>query len=150
MIPPAVAARQLLAALALGGLLGLAYGFLRPLRPRHTVVADLLFCLAGFWAWLQLNFGVCLGDIRFGCNAVMVASGIVFDCTLGRYLRGIFDGFWKLWRSMIGLFLRPFRFFCKKIRKSAKKLLCRRKKDSTIRCKTLDGGNSHGITEKAT
>ena len=53
MMTPAVAFHRLVAALGLGCLLGLWYGFLRPLRPRRTTLADSLFVLAGGWAWVE-------------------------------------------------------------------------------------------------
>ena len=44
-LTPVTAAYRMACALALGAALGLLYDFLRPLRPRHTVLADLLIRL---------------------------------------------------------------------------------------------------------
>ena len=62
---------QLLWALALGGSLGLCYDFLRPGRIRCNAPADLIFVAAMGVAWLQFNFGICGGSIRFFPNFVM-------------------------------------------------------------------------------
>ena len=61
---PGTAAYRLVCALALGAALGLFYGFLRPLRPKYTVLADGVFLLGAFWVWLYYNFDICQGDIR--------------------------------------------------------------------------------------
>ena len=49
---PALAAYRLACALALGAALGLFYGFLRPLRPRHTLLSDGLFLAVTGWVWI--------------------------------------------------------------------------------------------------
>ena len=49
---PAVAAYRMACALALGAALGLIYGFLRPLRPRHTLLSDGIFLAVTAWAWI--------------------------------------------------------------------------------------------------
>ena len=41
----------------LGAGLGLLYEFLRPLRPKRTAAADLIFSLAAIWAAAKLGFG---------------------------------------------------------------------------------------------
>ncbi len=64
MTTPAEAAARVGLSLLWGAGLGLYYGFLRPLRPRHTTLSDLLFLPALLWAWLQVCFGICRGDIR--------------------------------------------------------------------------------------
>ena len=63
---PTQSAQHFLLATLMGLGLGLIYGFLRPLRPKHTHLSDFLFVIVLFWVWLQLNFGVCYGDIRLG------------------------------------------------------------------------------------
>ena len=45
MTAPVLAARQLGISILLGLALGGYYAFLRPLRPRHTGLSDLLFLL---------------------------------------------------------------------------------------------------------
>ena len=52
--PQVVALRFGLACL-LGCEVGLYYGFLRPLRPRFTVLSDLLFVPVLVWAWNALH-----------------------------------------------------------------------------------------------
>ena len=54
MKQPALAARQFALACLVGAVLGLIYGFLRPVRRKHSAVADLLFLGAVFWGWAQL------------------------------------------------------------------------------------------------
>ena len=49
---PAVAAYRMACALALGAALGLVYGFLRPLRPRHTLLSDSVFLAVTAWVWM--------------------------------------------------------------------------------------------------
>ena len=63
---PRIAAHRLLLGLALGAALGLWYGFLRPLRRRHSVTGDGLFLLGAAWCWLYLGFALCGGDLRLG------------------------------------------------------------------------------------
>ena len=55
MTAPALAARYFGIACVLGVELGMIYGFLRPLRPRFTVLADTVFVLAAFRMWLVLG-----------------------------------------------------------------------------------------------
>lgn len=66
MTPPALSAQRFGAGCLLGVGLGLLYGFLRPLRPRHMLLGDLLFLLGVGWGWLYLDFAVCGGDLRPG------------------------------------------------------------------------------------
>ena len=61
---PATAAFRLGVSLLLGALLGLFYGFLRPMRQHRNAPADALFLLACLWLWLYLGFGLCAGDLR--------------------------------------------------------------------------------------
>ena len=49
---PAAAAYRMACALALGAALGLIYGFLRPLRPRHTRLGDGSFRAVTARAWI--------------------------------------------------------------------------------------------------
>ena len=74
MTQPAVAAACFGAALLMGGALGVLYGFLRPLRPRLTHLADALFVVACFWTWIYLAFAVCGGDIRFAYTAGLAGT----------------------------------------------------------------------------
>ncbi len=114
MTPPALAARQFLASCLLGCVLGCFYGFLRPLRPRHTVLADGLFLLAALWGLTCLDFGICGGDLRLGCGFGVLAGGLVFRWTAGQLLRPVFSRFWKfmgaLWRLICCPFKKIFAF----------------------------------------
>ena len=86
MTTPALAASRFAAACLLGLGLGLWYEFLRPLRPRHTNLSDLLFLPGAFWAWLYLSFGVCGGDLRLGYCAGLFVGAWVFRLLPGRLL----------------------------------------------------------------
>ena len=92
---PSTAARRLLCSCVLGAALGLYYGFLRPLRPRRTFLADGLFLLGGVWTWVYLSFGICGGDIRMGYSLGLLAGGCVWELTAGRWLRPVFALFWQ-------------------------------------------------------
>jgi hypothetical protein len=95
MTDPAIAIRALLAALGMGAGLGIFYGFLRPLRPRLTALADFVFVAAALWAWLIHTFAICGGDSRPVCVLAMAAGGIGWERTLGRLLRPVFALFWR-------------------------------------------------------
>lgn len=133
MTGPAQDGYRLLCALLLGAGLGIFYGFLRPLRPRHTVLSDLLFLPAMGYAWLYLGFAVCRGDIRLGYCMGLILGGCIWEFTLGRWLRPVFFGFWH----GISRILHGFWVFCKKILKKFRKivnfLFSRREKWFTIR-----------------
>ena len=81
---PAAAAYRMACALALGAALGLIYGFLRPLRPRHTLLSDGIFLAVTAWAWIYLCFGICAGDIRAGYAFGLLTGGIIWERTAGR------------------------------------------------------------------
>ena len=66
MNSPATDARRFLSACALGFVLGIFYGALRPMRRRFPRTADLFFCAALVPAWLYLSFALCRGDLRLG------------------------------------------------------------------------------------
>ena len=71
MISPALSLQRLGAGILLGAGLGVLYGFLRPLRPKHTLLGDLLFLTGLGWAWLYLALAVCGGDLRPGYSAAV-------------------------------------------------------------------------------
>ena len=79
MNTPAVAAQRFGMACLLGVLLGVYYGFLRPLRPKLTALSDLLFVLGAGWVWLYLGFAVCRGDLRFGYTCGMFLGWFLWD-----------------------------------------------------------------------
>ena len=66
MTAPALDAARFSAACLLGMGLGVIYGFLRPLRPRLTALADLIFVACFGAAWVYHSFGICRGDLRLG------------------------------------------------------------------------------------
>lgn len=132
MTPPGEAAGRFAAACLLGLALGAVYGFLRPLRPRHTLLSDSLFLLAAAWAWGYLGFGICLGDLRLGYTAGLFLGAVAFEQTLGRLLRPVFQGFWRGLGRAGGAILAPAKKIFKKIRKNAKKLFAIRGKWVTI------------------
>ena len=77
MNAPSIAAVRFLTACGYGVVLGLLYGILRPLRPKHTTFADGVFVTAAAWAWLKLSFGICQGDIRIGYTAGLFVGAIL-------------------------------------------------------------------------
>ena len=117
MTTPAVALQRFLIACLLGAVLGLYYGFLRPLRPKHTHISDFLFAIGIFWAWLQLSFGVCQGDIRLAYTAGLAVGAVLWESTVGRLLRPLFQKFWWVLGQFLRLFLLPFKIFIKKAKK---------------------------------
>lgn len=125
---PAVAAQRLGYALAVGAALGLLYGFLRPLRPRLTVLADGVFVLCALWGWVYLMFGLCQGDIRFGLFTAMVLGAWVWEVSIGRLLRPVFQKFWKALGAVFAFFLRPVRLFFAKKQKFSQKTIGIREK----------------------
>ena len=154
MNQPILAAQQLIIACLLGILLGLLYGFLRPLRPKYTALADFVFLLIAGWVWLYLGFAVCKGDLRLGYSAGLFAGGILWELTLGRVLRPVFSCFWHWIGKFIKLIFLPYGLILKKIKKIAKFLLAIGKKAGTItvnnyryeRKKT--GGSDYGRQKK--
>ncbi len=121
MITPAEAAGRFVPALVLGCMLGMVYGFLRPVRRGRGVVTDLVFLLFLLGAWMQLGFRFCRGDLRPAYTLTLLLSVYLWDRTVGRWLEPLFCGFWsgleKLWKIIFAK--------CRKIRKF---LFARRKK----------------------
>ena len=120
MNAPAVDALRLGWGLGIGAVLGLWYGFLRPVRPRW--LGDLFFVMALCYGWLVLSFGVCRGDIRLGYTAAIGLGAAAFDRGPGRLFRGPFRWFWGLvgrwfllfinfFQKIGRIFIRPI-FFC--------------------------------------
>lgn len=128
MTQPAVAAACFGAALLMGGALGVLYGFLRPLRPLLTHLADALFVVACFWTWIYLAFAVCGGDIRFAYTAGLAAGGVAWEMTAGKLLRPLFFGFWQWIGKIFRFFTCPVKKNNEKIRKNCKKTIGKRKK----------------------
>ena len=55
---PAAAAHRLACSVALGGCLGILYGFLRPPGRKHRHLTDLVFLGFSLWVWLFICFAV--------------------------------------------------------------------------------------------
>lgn len=113
MTAPEEVGRRLLAACLLGAVLGVWYGFLRPLRPKHTMLCDGAFLAAAVWAWLELMFGVCRGDLRVGALLAMLLSAVVLDLTVGRFLYPVFRLFWGFWIRVMEILWIPWKKFGK-------------------------------------
>ena len=118
MSTPTLDAQRFFIACLLGLGLGLYYGFLRPLRPKYTLLSDLLFLPPAFYAWLYLSFAICRGDIRLGYSMGLLVGVLLFDGTVGRWLRPVFQSFW----GAIGKVFRFFYGIIKKFLKNCKKL----------------------------
>ena len=93
MTAPALAAHRFLCCCLLGAALGVYYEFLRPLRPRHTFAADVLFLSGGACVWLLMSFRVCRGDLRLGYSVGLLAGGIAWDLVFGGLIAPVFSGF---------------------------------------------------------
>lgn len=130
MTTPALAALRFGWAIALGAVLALWYGFLRPIRPRW--LADLLFFPVLLCAWCILSFHICRGDIRMGTTLVLAVGFFLWDLTLGRLTNRLFRGFWHLiYRAFSWLWYLFIRIL-KKIWHFGKFFLASRKKSGTI------------------
>ena len=148
MTDPIVAARLFAAALLLGCCAGVWYGFLRPLRPRHRALSDLLFLPVLFWVWIWHSFYLCRGDIRIG-NALGILLGIVlWEASIGKLLRPVFAFIWKCVGAIFRFLLYPVKIFLKKSGNLIKLLLLSAKKMFTIKCIDKNGGAHYGKIEK--
>ena len=136
MSPP-LAARRFLTALLLGCVLGLFYGFLRPLRRKRHWPADLLFVAVMLWVWVYLMFGVCAGDLRFGYTAGLLGGLFVWERSAGQLLRPVFDRFWHAVGRILAWLLLPVQKILKKFCVFAKNLFALRKKWGTIKWKKM-------------
>jgi len=134
----------------LGLLLGVIYGFLRPLRPKHTILADSLFLIFLIWAWLYQGFAVCRGDLRLGYYAGFPIGAVVWLNTLGRLLSPIFALFWKGVNGFFHGLSLPLKIIFQKIKKIFIFLLASAKKKGTIKSNNDDhirkktGGSGDG------
>lgn len=116
MTPPAAAAGRFAAACLLGVVLGVVYGFLRPPRQKHPHLADSLFLLVLFPAWIYLSFGICGGDLRLGYVFGLFLGIWAGAATLGRFLQPIFRFLWKI----LGFPWHLLKKFFKKMKKLQK------------------------------
>ena len=115
MTPPALAGSRFLWACLLGLGLGLWYGFLRPLRPRHTALADAAFLAAAAGCWVYFSFGICGGDLRLGYTAGLACGALGWELTAGRLLRPLFSRVWGAISLIVSIIGKPFRWCLKKI-----------------------------------
>lgn len=83
MIPPQIAARRFLYALLVGAVLGMLYGFLRPLRSKRTTFSDSVFLLCTLYGWLFLHFGLCGADVRIAYTLAMILGGFSWELSIG-------------------------------------------------------------------
>ncbi len=132
MTAPGIAAVYWLRTLAVGAGLGVVYGFLRPLRPRLTVLADGLFAAALFCGWVYMTFGICGGDSRLGCTAALFLGILAWEATLGRLLRRAFSLFWQAVGGFFRLCMLPAKKIFQFFMKFYNFLLAKRKKWVTI------------------
>ena len=104
---PSVAAWRFFLGLLLGFFPGAWYGFLRPLCRRKKTLGDLLLMAGLLISWVYLAFGVCQGDIRLGNLCSLLLGAFLFDRTIGRILRPVWEVFW----NVVGWFPRQIRNF---------------------------------------
>ena len=128
MTAPQDAAGRFLWACLLGLGLGAWYDFLRPLRPRRTLISDALFLAGAGWAWVYLGFGVCGGDLRLGYAGGLFAGGLLWEWTLGLAFRRVFSCFWQLVAGIYHKITLP----AKKLSVKVKKLFASGEKWVTI------------------
>ena len=145
MTPPAVAAQRFALALLLGCGLGLYYGFLRPLRPKYTVLSDLLFAPALVWAWVWVCFPICDGDIRLAYVAGLPTGILLWEATAGKALRPVFSYIWKGFALLWRISTAPVKIFFVFLGKICKKLYATGKKWVTIvqNISTMGKGGAH-------
>ena len=120
-------------ALLMGGLLGIIYEFLQPLRPRWF--SDLLLVGALFFLWVHLVFGLCGGDLRFAYSAALLLGAGVWHWVFGPWLQPVFPLFWGGLFRICRLILLPFKKTWEKMRKLQNFLFATAKKWVTIKCK---------------
>ena len=62
MTEPTVAFGRFLTGILLGCLIGLFYGFLRPVQKGRAIFADTVFVIFAGWVLLYYGFAVCRGE----------------------------------------------------------------------------------------
>lgn len=151
----AVSAGQLAAACLAGFGLGAVYALLRPLPKRMQGLADGLFILAFWYAWLQISFGLCAGDIRIIHLAGLLLGILAFRLTLGKLLQSAAGRFYRRLGATIRFLIAPVRKILIKTGKSLKKLFASGKKSVTIKWRNRklfrphSGGTTHGKKTKS-
>lgn len=111
MTPPLLAAQRFLLSCLVGLAVGIWYDFLRPLRPKHTGLSDFVFLIGLYYAWLYQGFKICNADLRPGYTAGLFLGACGWEMTVGRLLRPVFSGFWKIMAWMMGIFASPIKKF---------------------------------------
>jgi len=146
---PSTAAYRFAVSCLLGGVLGVYYGFLRPLRRHRQALGDGLFLLGAGWCWVYLGFGVCGGDLRLGYLGGLLAGGLIWEMSAGVPLRPVFALFWEKLAGVRRLLAMP----AKKILNFAKILFASAEKWVTIKWNHLRqsrkkrGGKIHAATK---
>ena len=146
----AISAGQFAAAWLAGFGLGAVYALLRPLPKRLQGFADGVFILAVGYAWLQVSFRICRGDIRVIHLAGLLLGILAFRLTLGALLQPAVGRFYRSFGSAIRFVMHPVGKIFKKTGKSLKKLFASWKKSVTIKWRNRrhfpphSGGNTHG------
>lgn len=110
-------------ALVLGSGLCVVYDFLRPLRFRHHAPADLCFVAVMVALWLDFNFGLCGGRIRFAPNFFLATGFFLWRLTLSRLTKAVFSRFWGGIFCLFRVITFPAKKFLQFLRKIAKKYL---------------------------
>ena len=118
--------------LLLGGVLGVFYDFLRPLRGRNNAPADLVFVFAMIAVWVQFQFGLCAGQIRLATTSALGLGFAFFELSLSRLTKPVFFWFWRVVFSFFGIITLPVKKFFEKIRKITKKVFASFKKTGTM------------------
>ena len=94
MTTPSVAFGRFVIGILLSCVIGLFYGFLRPVQKGRAILADAVFAVFAGWVLVHYGFGVCRGDLRLGYLFAAGAGAVGWDLTLGKWLRPVFWGFW--------------------------------------------------------
>jgi hypothetical protein len=105
-----------LRALVLGAGLGGIYGFLRPLGRRFPKTADSIFVAVMLWVWIYHSFGICGGDPRVGYLMMAAAGAFLWEWTLGRWVRSLWDGLWAGIFRILGTISRILKNIFKKVK----------------------------------
>ena len=90
MNTPAIAWNRFLTGLILGCVLGIIYGFFRPVRRGKAIVPDLIFAVFAIWIYLYHSFAICRGDLRMGYFASLILGAIGWEFTFGRWLQPVY------------------------------------------------------------
>ena len=145
-----ISAGQFAAAWLAGFGLGAVYALLLPLPKKLQGLADGVFILAAGYAWLQVSFRICQGDIRVIHLVGLLLGILAFRLTLGKLLQRAVDRFYRHLGNTIRFLLLPVEKILKKTEKSLKKLFASGKKSVTIKWSNRrhfpshSGGKTHG------